>query len=1063
MTTLDNVTMVSASAGTGKTYHLTSEITDRIQSGLTATQIMATTFTKKAAGELQERISARLLEQAGAADGSHARSLQLAAQQLPASLIGTVNSVCGQLLQEYAIDAGLSPALEVIPEEQLRGIFHLAVDSVLANHAAGILPIARRMGTDEDSPYNSQTWQDTVRSIVDAARTNLLRSSDLAACADRSWAGIRELLDDPAEDERPVWLSDMRAGRAELEELAKTGLDAAGRQAKTTTGVFVEQYPKVIQKIDSATTPDETPWEIWRGFVASKPAAPIAQIFRDLRTRIYEGLLSNPAFHSDIEQYIRRIFACAAECLETYADFKRLHGLMDFVDQETLVLDLARTSDVFRSSLSQRIRFLVVDEFQDTSPLQLELFLQLSGLVKEAVWVGDPKQAIYEFRGTDPDLMQTVVNQVKNKRQLSESWRSCSSVIALSNAVFEPVFGTIGMPAASVRLDMPEAHKDWPKGSLEAWVRPQKNDGDRLLATAAGVGDLLNRRSHVKPGDIAVLTRSNEDVDAISAALDGLGIRATRNPRKLNEAREVQLARAAMAYVADDQDTIALTELVALHPGHPSNGTWQRELLSAVEPKTVHTSWAQQPQVRALTPVRDLASTATPLEIFEAVIGAVGLTNHIKSWTSPETRLRNLDAMRGTIEDYYEHCRALRAPGTLRGFLTFFASDKHQSSENAGSDVVNVMTYHKAKGLEWPVVVMEALDKDVRFAAFGTAVEQDGELDLKQPLKDRWIRFWPSPFPYKASPLDAAGQTSQVAIDAELRERNNTSRLMYVGMTRAKETTILTAKSNQPQLLNLLGVPSLISWSGEVEDGLLNIAGSSPLPVRITSFDVQETRTDQTVKVAHFTDPARVQPLPVYPPARLTASSESSSEYDAKVLLATELGPRLAERGSEEWGAVGSAVHAYLGTQYSTLTSVDQLRLAETIIERWKIGHVVSPELLIESGARLETYLTTAYPGWTYYREAAIGWRTENRVMQGWIDLLLEGPEGCVLIDHKTYPGNDPEGHIRDKYLGQMAAYRDALAAAGMPVIRTLMHLPALGQIYEVAPVSEATQPTTDG
>lgn len=1052
MTTLDNVTMVSASAGTGKTYHLTSEITDRIQSGLTATQIMATTFTKKAAGELQERISARLLEQAGAADGSHTRSLQLAAQQLPASLIGTVNSVCGQLLQESAIDAGLSPALEVIPEEQLRGIFHLAVDSVLANHAAGILPIARRMGTDEDSPYNSQTWQDTVRSIVDAARTNLLRSRDLAACADRSWAGIRELLDDPGDDLRARWKQSLQRTPPDLDEMLATGKSPAGRKFITTTDTYREQVSKIRQKIESLTSLDDVPWETWRGVVGSAAPSPVIQLFEPATSTIKAHILDNPAFHSDIEQYIRRIFACAAECLETYADFKRLHGLMDFVDQETLVLELARTSDVFGSSFSQRISFLVVDEFQDTSPLQLELFLQLSGLVKEAVWVGDPKQAIYEFRGTDPDLMQTVVDQVKNKRQLSESWRSCSSVIALSNAVFEPVFGTIGMPAASVRLDMPEAHKDWPKGSLEAWVRPQKNDGDRLLATAAGVADLLNRRSHVKPGDIAVLTRSNEDVDAISAALDGLGIRATRNPRKLNEAREVQLARAAMAYVADGQDTIALTELVALHPGHPSNGTWQRELLSAVEPKTVHSSWAQQPQVRALTPVRDLASTAAPLEIFEAVIGALGLTNLIKSWTSPETRLRNLDAMRGTIEDYYEHCRALRAPGTLRGFLTFFASDKHQSSENAGPDVVNVMTYHKAKGLEWPVVVMEALDKDVRFAAFGTAVEQDGELDLKQPLKDRWIRFWPSPFPYRASPLDAAGQTSQVAVDAELRERNNTSRLMYVGMTRAKETTILTAKSNQPQLLNLLGVPSLMSWSGEAEGGLLNIAGSPPLSARIMSLDGQEAVTDQALSRLQFTDPEDPQPLPVYLASRLTASSEPSLGHETKVLLASELGPRLAERGSEEWGAVGSAVHAYLGTQYPSLDKGAQVQLAETIVHRWGVREVVSPDLLVESGQRLQSFLDAEYAGWKVHREAPIGWRTENRVMEGWIDLLIEGPEGCVLVDHKTYPGHEAEQHIRESYLGQMAAYRQALAAAGKTVIKTLIHLPALGQIYEVMP-----------
>ncbi|MGP0223590.1 UvrD-helicase domain-containing protein [Paenarthrobacter sp. NCHU4564] len=1052
MTVLGNVTMVSASAGTGKTYHLTSEITDRIQSGLNATQIMATTFTKKAAAELQERINSRLLEQAAAADDSLAHSLQLAAQQLPASLIGTVNSVCGQLLQEYAIDAGLSPALEVIPEEQLTSIFHLAVDSVLADHASGILPIARRMGTHEDSPYDSQTWQDTVRSIVDAARTNLLRSDDLALCADRSWSGMRGLLDEPTEDERPAWLREMRAGRGELEELAKTGIDAEGKPAKIDSGVFIDQYPKVLQKIDSAVTADETPWEIWRGFVASKPAAPIAKIFRELQTRIREDLLSNPAFHADIEQYIRRIFSCAAACLDTYAEFKRLHGLMDFVDQETLVLDLARSSVAFRSSFSQRISFLVVDEFQDTSPLQLELFLQLSSLVKEAVWVGDPKQAIYEFRGTDPSLMQAVVDQVPSKRQLSESWRSHSAVIELSNAVFVPVFGTQELSADSVRLDMPAAHKDWSKGSLEAWVRTQKNDGERLLATAAGVADLLNRRNDLKPADIAVLTRSNKDVDAISAALDDLGIRATRNPRRLNDAREVQLARAGMAFVADERDTIALAELVALHPGHPSNRTWQQELLSAVEPEPIHSEWAQQPQVRALAPIRDLAATATPLEIYEAVIGALGLTNLIKSWTSPETRLRNLYAMRGAIEEYYEHCLALRAPGTLRGFLTFFASDDHQSADNAGSDVVNVMTYHKAKGLEWPVVVMEALDKDLRFAAFGTAVEQDGELDLEHPLRDRWIRFWPSPFPYKASPLDTAGQTSQVAVDAELRERNNMSRLMYVGMTRAKETTILTAASNQPQLLNLMGVPSLMSWSGEAEGGLLNIAGSPPLSARIMSLDVQEAVTEQALGRPQFTDPEDPQPLPVFLASRLTASSELSSGYEAKVLLASELGPRLAEHGSEEWGAVGSAVHAYLGTQYSSLDNGAQVQLAETIVNRWGVHQIVSADLLVESGQRLQAYLDAEYAGWKVHREAAIGWRTENRVMEGWIDLLIEGPEGCVLVDHKTYPGREAEEHIRESYLGQMAAYRQALAAAGKTVIKTLIHLPALGQIYEVIP-----------
>ncbi|MEV7571508.1 UvrD-helicase domain-containing protein [Pseudarthrobacter sp. NPDC089323] len=1074
MNLLDNVTMVSASAGTGKTFHLTQVIAEKIEDGLPAAAVMATTFTRKAAGELKERIGARLLEQSGAAaarDSSLAESLQRAAQELPASLIGTVNSVCGKLLQEYAIDAGLSPALEVIGEEQLQGIFHLATDAILAEHGTDILPIARRMGTDGNGARDAQPWEETVRGIVDAARTNLLDADDLIACAERSWRGVRELLDEPGQDDRKAWHRELIERRAQLDTLASTGIGPNGKAAKITTKGFIEQYPKVIQKIDQAVSVDETPWEIWRGFIGSAPAAPIKAIFWGLRERIHEGLLSNPAFHSDLEQYIRRIFACAAECLTTYAEFKRLHGLMDFVDQETLVLELARTSKAFRQSFASRISFLVVDEFQDTSPLQLELFLQLSRLVKEAVWVGDPKQSIYEFRGTDPDLMQAVVERVPTKRQLSHSWRSHQAVVDLSNTVFEPVFARHGMASETVHLELPEDHKGWPAGNLEAWTRPQTNDAERLRSTAAGVADLLARRDGIRPGDVAVLTRSNADVETLSAALDALGIRASRNPRKLADAREIQLARASMAYLSDGYDTVALTEIVALHPGHHAHGKWQQDLLPAVDPAAVLEGWNMDPLLTSLDSLRTQAKTATPTEMFEAVVGVLDLPRLINSWSAPATRLRNLDAFRGTLEDYYERCRALRSPATLRGFLTFFGSEQQQSAENAGPEVVNVLTYHKAKGLEWPVVVMEALDKDLRFAAFGAAVEQDGTLDLEQPLAGRWIRFWPSPFPYLGSPLDARGNESQVALNAEERERRNMARLMYVGMTRAVETNVLTGKGNVPALLNNLGVESLLSWSaaeepaasgseaGLFEDpespgtsGTLNVAVGAVLPARVATLEPAEQAVAAPVWAARFTDAPRQLPPAEHLPSRLTASSEGSDADTARVFLAAELGSRLAEHGADEWGAVGSAVHAYLGTAYGALDAGQQIDLAERIIGRWKVGHLVAAELLVTSGTRLEEYLNSEFPAWIRHREAAIGWRPENRVMEGWIDLLLEGPEGYVLVDHKTYPGNDPEGHVREKYLGQMAAYRSAvLAATGKPVLRTLIHFPALGSVYEVS------------
>lgn len=123
-------------------------------------------------------------------------------------------------------------------------------------------------------------------------------------------------------------------------------------------------------------------------------------------------------------------------------------------------------------------------------------------------------------------------------------------------------------------------------------------------------------------------------------------------------------------------------------------------------------------------------------------------------------------------------------------------------------------------------------------------------------------------------------------------------------------------------------------------------------------------------------------------------------------------------------------------------------------MKRWGVDGTVNSSLVITSGVRFESYLDAEYPGWIRHREAAIGWRPENQVMEGWIDLLLEAPDGFVLVDHKTYPGKDPEGHVRDKYLGQMAAYRNAvLAATGKPVVRTLIHFPALGSVYEVSEV----------
>ncbi len=149
-----------------------------------------------------------------------------------------------------------------------------------------------------------------------------------------------------------------------------------------------------------------------------RPASPTqtpSGSWRATFPRSTSDLASNPAFQTELREFTELVFACAAACLDRFADFKRQYGLIDFADQETLVLDLLENNPEFRASITGRIKFMVVDEFQDTSPLQLQLFTKFAELVDKVVWVGDSKQAIYEFRGTDPELMKAVAAQVEKQ------------------------------------------------------------------------------------------------------------------------------------------------------------------------------------------------------------------------------------------------------------------------------------------------------------------------------------------------------------------------------------------------------------------------------------------------------------------------------------------------------------------------------------------------------------------------------------------------------------------------------------------------------------------------
>src|SRR5690606_30373065 len=176
MNGLGPISVVSAGAGTGKTWRLSTEYVEAAESGMSTSRIIATTFTVKAASELLERVRARLIQE------GHAE----AAQAALAGLVGTVNSVCGRLVGDFAIDGGLSPVAEVIAPEMADSLFRLATEEAIQKFSDRIDPIAERLRQDD--------WPKTVLEIVRLARGSGLDAKQFADFAAKSWQGMEPLL-----------------------------------------------------------------------------------------------------------------------------------------------------------------------------------------------------------------------------------------------------------------------------------------------------------------------------------------------------------------------------------------------------------------------------------------------------------------------------------------------------------------------------------------------------------------------------------------------------------------------------------------------------------------------------------------------------------------------------------------------------------------------------------------------------------------------------------------------------------------------------------------------------
>lgn len=827
--TLEGPLFVSAGAGSGKTFTLTQRIMYALRPGSKPQgqwadpqvpepfldgidQVLAITFTEKAAEELKERIRAALIDE----------GMDAEAAKVDNAWISTIHGMCSRIIRAHALDLGLDPAFGVA--EYAEDLKRAAVEHVLrraiAEDATGAGAyddlLAAFALENESGSYSARSLMAILFKVLSAASASV---GGLGAfCQVRPAPSHVALM----EAYREIALAPSYAN-AEAAQRALDALDAYVGSARD-----MEALRTCFASCDALSLRG-------RGMGKDEKAA-VAEVRRERTLFFAESYLGMKG------DALSQLMDLAADVQAEYEALKAEKSLLDNDDLLTRAYDALKDNPLVRAEFAGKFKMVMVDEFQDTAQQQVELVRLLCGADgRELCTVGDAQQSIYRFRGADVSVFRRKKKEVERSGQgvscsLDVNFRSHADILAYADKIFE---GGEGNPLGRDFLHLDSCGEATRKGA-RALVDPTTarrqavlvaggSSQERAQHKARAIAERFARlraREGFAPGDMVILMKRLTDADVYARAVRAAGMPCVvaGGTSVFRQAPEVGAITALLAFLANPDDgqkglmplltspmfCLGATELLALathidpQAGIVDSRTLTGQVFLSGE---IMEEFGELP---LLTRAREVLGRAVRrvgndrvADIVRDVVNESGWLFRLERSGQAQDRAVAANVLKALdIVERESAGRAFAPRLVARAYESHIAHIKESPAalNGADEDAVRIMTVHASKGLEFPVVAVAECD----------GISNDG--DALQAVEREGRTYW-SALPNRFDLADDADMLTVPELDEDnvthevperaaeafaymkrenrLLDYEEAARLLYVAITRAREVAIL--------------------------------------------------------------------------------------------------------------------------------------------------------------------------------------------------------------------------------------------------------------------------------